>query len=72
MGFVATWRAIISPKLAPVRPSQMRKLNTPLASTIGQPPPSGGEFGRLTAIHLRLTFVGLSQVEERFEPFELF
>jgi hypothetical protein len=37
-----------------------------------QPPPSGGEFGRLTAIYLRLAFTGLRQVEERFEPFKLF
>ena len=34
--------------------------------------PSGGEFGRLAAIYLRLAFAGLGQVKERFELFELF
>ena len=43
-----------------------------LATPMKQPPPSGGEFGRFTAIYLRLAFTGFRQVEERFELFELF
>jgi hypothetical protein len=39
---------------------------------MNQPPPSGREFGRLTAIYVRLAFTGFRQVEERFELFELF
>jgi hypothetical protein len=39
---------------------------------MNQPPPSGGEFGRLTAIYPRLVFVGLRQAKESFELFELF
>jgi hypothetical protein len=46
----------------------VRKLDAPMK----QPPPSGGEFGRLTTIYLRLAFTGLRQVEESFELFELF
>ena len=42
------------------------------ALEVTSPPPSGGEFGRLTAIYLRPAFARLRQVEERFELFELF
>jgi hypothetical protein len=37
-----------------------------------QPPPPGGEFGRLAAIYLRLVFVGLRPAKESCELFELF
>jgi hypothetical protein len=60
------------PKSAPVGPPHLRKLNAPLASPMNQPPPSGGEFGGLTAIYLRLALAGLRQVEESFELCELF
>ena len=53
-------------------PPHLRKLDALLATPMKQPPPSGGEFGRLAAIYLRLAFTGLRQVEERFEPFKLF
>jgi hypothetical protein len=49
----------------------VRKLDAPLASPTNQPSPSGGEFGRLTAIHLRLVVTGLGHIEESFELFEL-
>jgi len=39
---------------------------------MNQPPPSGGEFGGLSAIYLRLVFTGLGHMEESFELFELF
>jgi hypothetical protein len=39
---------------------------------MNQPPPSGGEFGRLTAIYLWVPLAGLGQVKEGFELFELF
>jgi hypothetical protein len=38
---------------------------------MSQPPPSGGEFRRLTAIYLWVPLVGLRQVKEGFELFEL-
>jgi hypothetical protein len=41
-------------------------------SPMNQPSPSSGEFGRLTAIHLRLVVTGLGHIEESFELFELF
>jgi hypothetical protein len=41
----------------------MRKLDARLATPMKQPPPSGGEFGRLTAIYLRLAVAGLRQAE---------
>ena len=50
----------------------MRKFDALLATSMKQPSPSGGEFSRLTAIHLRLAFAGLGQVKESFELFELF
>jgi hypothetical protein len=59
------------PKSAPVGHAA-RQLNALLATPMSQPLPSGGEFGRLAAIYLRLAFTGLRQVEERFELFELF
>jgi hypothetical protein len=59
-------------KSAPVGPAHLRKPDALLAATMKQPPPSGGEFGRLTAIYLRLVFVGLRQAKESFELFELF
>jgi hypothetical protein len=64
--------ALLGSKSAPVWPPHMRKLDALLATPMKQPPPSGDEFGRLTAIYLRLAFTGLRQVEERFELFELF
>ena len=48
-----------------------KKLDPLLASPMSQPSPSGGEFGRLTAIHLRLVVTGLRHIEESFELFEL-
>jgi hypothetical protein len=48
------------------------KLDPLLASPMNQPSPSSGEFGRLTAIHLRLVVTGLGHIEENFELFELF
>jgi hypothetical protein len=47
-------------------------LNAPLASPMDQPPPSGGEFGRLTAIYLWVALARLRQVKEGLELFELF
>ena len=64
--------ALPVPKSAPIGPPHLRKLNALLASPMNQPPPPGGELGRLPAIYLRLAFTGLRQVEERFELFELF
>jgi hypothetical protein len=43
-------------------------LNALLATPMNQSLPSGGEFGRLTALYV-LAFAGLTQVEERFELF---
>ena len=59
------------PKSAPVGHAA-RQLNALLPTPMSQPLPSGGEFGRLAAIYLRLAFTGLRQVEKRFELFELF
>jgi hypothetical protein len=42
-----------------------------LASPMNQPPPSGGEFGRLDAIYLRSAFAGLRQVKESCKLFKL-
>jgi hypothetical protein len=39
---------------------------------MNQPPPSGGELGRLSAIYLRPALAGLRQVKQSFELFELF
>jgi hypothetical protein len=64
--------ALPIPKSATVRSPHLRKLNPLLASPMNQPSPSGGEFGRLTAIYLRLVFTGLGHMEESFELFELF
>ena len=50
----------------------MRRFGALLAVSMKQPPPSGGESSRLTAIHLRLAFAGLGQVKESLELFELF
>jgi hypothetical protein len=60
------------PKSAPVGPPHLMKLNALLASPMTQPPPSGGEFGRLTAIYLWIALAGLRQVKESFELFEFF
>ena len=57
---------------AKVRPPHQQKLDPLLASPMNQPPPSGGEFGGLSAIYLRLVFTGLGHMEESFELFELF
>jgi hypothetical protein len=59
-------------KSAPIGPPHLRKVNALLATPMNQPGPSGGEFGRLTAIYLWLAFTGLRPVEERFELFKLF
>jgi hypothetical protein len=66
-----TWRGITGPKCSKVGPPHQRKLDALLASPMNQPSPSGGEFGRLTAIHLRLVATGLGHIEESFELFEL-
>jgi hypothetical protein len=50
----------------------LRKLNALLASPMTQPPPSGREFGRLSAIYLWIALAGLRQVKQSFELFELF
>jgi hypothetical protein len=50
----------------------VRKLDALLATPMKQPPPPGRKFCRLAAIHVRLAFAGLRQVEERLELFELF
>jgi hypothetical protein len=50
----------------------VRKRGALLATPMKQPPPSGREFGGLTAIYARLAFAELRRVEERFELFELF
>jgi hypothetical protein len=63
--------ALPGAKSAPVGPAHLRKPDALLAP-MKQPPPSGGEFGRLTAIYLRLVFAGLRQAKESFELFELF
>lgn len=64
--------ALPASKSAPVGPPHSRKGDALLATPMKHPPPSGGEFGRLTTIYLRLAFTGLRQVKESFEPFELF
>jgi hypothetical protein len=64
--------ALPAPKSAPVGPPYLSKVDALLASAMNQPPPSGGEFGRLTAIYLRIVIAGFSQVKESFELFELF
>jgi hypothetical protein len=69
---IAPNEALPGPKSALVGPPHLRKLNAPLASSMSQPPPSGGEFRRLTAIYLWVPLVGLRQVKEGFELFELF
>ena len=56
----------------PGRAAASEKLDLLLASAMKQPSPSGGKFGRLTTIHLRLVFTGLGQIEESFELCELF
>jgi hypothetical protein len=50
----------------------LRKLTTLLPTLMSQPPPSGGELGRLTPIYRWLAFVGLRQAEQSFELFEFF
>jgi hypothetical protein len=66
-----TWRGITGPKSTKVRPPHQRKLDALLASPMNQPSQSGGEFGRLIAIHLRLAVTELGHIEESFELFEL-
>ena len=63
--------ALPGSKSAPVWPPHMRKLDA-LAIPMKHPLPSGGEFGRLSPIYLRLAFARLGQVKESFELFELF
>jgi hypothetical protein len=67
-----TCEALPGPKSASVRPPHLRKLNALLASLMSQPPPSGGELGRLTPIYRWLAFAGLRQAEQSFELFEFF
>jgi hypothetical protein len=69
---IAPNEALPGSKSAPVWPLHLRNLNALLATPMKQPPPSGGEFGRLTAIYQWIALPGLRQVEERFELFELF
>jgi hypothetical protein len=64
--------ALPGSKSAPVWPPHMRKLDALLAIPMKHPLPSGGEFGRLSAIYLRLAFARFGQVKESFELFELF
>jgi hypothetical protein len=65
-------RGVTGPKSAPVGPRHLRKLSTLLPSLMNQPPPAGGELGRLTAIYLWIALAGLRQVKQSFELFELF
>jgi len=64
--------ALPGSRSAPVWPPHVRKRGALLATPMKQPPPSGREFGGLTAIYARLAFAELRRVEERFELFELF
>jgi hypothetical protein len=64
--------ALSVPKSAPIWPPHMRRLDALVPTPMKQPPPSGGELGRLFAIYLSLAFTGLRHVEQRFELFELF
>jgi hypothetical protein len=64
--------ALPAPKSTLVGPPHLSKVGALLASPMNQPPPSGGEFGCLTAIYRRIVVAGLSQVKESFELFELF
>jgi hypothetical protein len=58
--------------LARIEPPQLRRLNALLPSLTKQPPPSGGKFGGLASIDLRLPIGRLRPIKERFKPFELF
>jgi hypothetical protein len=60
------------PEGTPVGRADLRKLNGRLAKPMSQPPPSGGELGRLTPIYRWLAFAGLRQAEQSFELFEFF
>jgi hypothetical protein len=47
------------------------RFDGPLATQMNQPPPSGGESGRLDAIYLRSAFAGLRPVKESCKLFKL-
>ena len=63
--------ALPVPKSAPIGLPHTRRLYALLATPVKQPPPSGGEFGRLAAIYLWLAFTRLRQVGS-LRAFELF